>query len=279
MPVRNSRDVKGKAALVTGGGSGIGRACALRLADAGAFVSVVDANHVAVQEVVDEILAHAGRAVGIEADVARSGSVDEAFRRHLAEWGRLDVVVNCAGVCWQKPVRDLTDDEWEQMISVNLDGSFYVARAAARAMEEQSSGVIILISSGQGITGEAGFGAYAASKGGVARLGEVLAEELGPKGVAVNVVNPGLTFTPLSLGTFKDESDWRAIAARSILPRLGQPDDVAELVLFLAGPASRFMSGQHITTRGRSPGQMRGPHDWVFTDARALGVDLGEHKV
>ncbi len=276
MPVNNSEELRDKAAIVTGGGHGIGKACALALAQEGASVSVLDLDLAAAEAVAKRICETGGQAFATHVDVSDPAAVNRAFEAHVAQLDRIDVVVNCAGICWKKRVVELEDDEWKQMLSINLDGTFYVARAAARVMERQKAGTIILISSGQGITGEAGFGAYAASKGGVARLGEVLAEELGPNGITVNVVNPGLTFTRLSRDTFKTEQDWRAIAARSTLPRLGRPADVAHLVVFLAGPGSTFMSGQHITTRGRSPGQLSGPHDWVFDEARALGAELPE---
>jgi NAD(P)-dependent dehydrogenase (short-subunit alcohol dehydrogenase family) len=237
-------------ALVTGAASGIGRAAARALAREGAAVAACDRNLEGAEAVARELTDSGGRALALALDVADSAAVDAAVERTLAELGPIDVLVNCAGIAPRTPTLELTDDEWRRVVAVNLDGTFYVSRAVGRAMAARGSGTMILIASDRGIYGLAGGAHYAASKAGVVAYAKSLALELGPQGVTVNAVNPGTTDTPLARGTLSEE-EWQKRWSNDPLGRLSTPEDIAEIVRFLAGPGGRFMTGQLITTRMR----------------------------
>lgn len=242
--------LEGQVAFVTGAASGIGRGSARALARQGAAIAVCDRNLEGAGTVVQDISDGGGRAIAIGLDIADSAAVQAAVDRTLAEFGQIDVLVNCAGIAPRKPTLDLTDDEWHQVIGVNLDGTHYVSRAVGRVMADRGRGTMILIASDRGIYGLAGGAHYSASKAGVVAYAKSLALELGSKGVTVNAINPGTTDTPLARGTLTDE-EWQKRWGSDPLGRLSTPEDIAEIVLFLAGPGGKFMTGQLITTRMR----------------------------
>lgn len=243
-------ELDGQVAFVTGAASGIGRGAARALARQGAAVAVCDRNLEGAGAVAREIADSGGRAIAIGLDIADSTAVQEAVDRALAELGPIDVLVNCAGIAPRKSTIDLTDDEWHQVIAVNLDGTFYVSRAVGRVMADRGRGTMVLIASDRGIYGLAGGAHYSASKAGVVAYAKSLALELGSKGVTVNAINPGTTDTPLARGTLTDE-EWQKRWGSDPLGRLSTPEDIAEIILFLAGPGGKFMTGQLITTRMR----------------------------
>ena len=166
------------------------------------------------------------------------------------QWGQVDILVNCAGIAPRKHVIEMSDEEWHQVVAVNLHGTFYITRAAARVMVKQQSGAIVLFASDRGIFGLSGGSHYSASKAGVIAYTKSLALELGSKNITVNAINPGTTDTPLARGTLTNE-EWEKRWSQDPLGRLSLPEDIAETVLFLSGPASKFMTGQLITTRMR----------------------------
>ena len=225
--------LQGQVALVTGGGSGIGRASARALAREGARVVVADRNVEGAEAVREAIEQSGGSALAVAVDVADPQSVQALVDRTLATYGQIDVLVNCAGIAPRKPVIEMTDEEWRQVIAVNLDGTFYVSRAVARPMVERGSGTLILIASDRGIYGLAGGAHYSSSKAGVIAFTKSLALELGPNGVTVNAINPGTTDTPLARGTLTDD-EWQKRWTQDPLGRLSLPEDIAEIVLFLA---------------------------------------------
>lgn len=239
-----------KVAIVTGGGSGIGRACAFALARNAAKVVVADKNVEAAQSGAAEIVAAGGVAQARALDVALRASCDALVAHTVDAYGRVDVLVNCAGISPRQRVLDMADEDWQQVIAVNLHGTFHISSAVARVMVEQSAGSIILLASDRGIYGLAGGAHYSASKGGVIAYAKSLALELGANGITVNAINPGTTDTPMARGTLT-EGEWQRRWSQDPLGRLSVPEDIAETVLFLAGPASLFMTGQLITTRMR----------------------------
>jgi NAD(P)-dependent dehydrogenase (short-subunit alcohol dehydrogenase family) len=166
-------------------------------------------------------------------------------------WGRVDVLVHCAGICPRAPVLDMSDEEWHRVLRVNLDGTFFVTRAVGRVMRAQQSGTMILLTSDRGQNGAADYAHYAASKGGMIALAKSLAIALGPYGVTVNSLNPGMTDTPLARGAIPDAS-WAAKQRVDVLGTHSEPAQVAEIILFLAGTAGDFMTGQIVATRMRS---------------------------
>jgi len=242
--------VADKVVIVTGGGRGIGRASALALGRGAARVVVADRQVEAAEAVAAEIASAGGVASGRWVDVSRPEACEELVALARAAHGRVDVLVHCAGVAPRRPVLEMSDEEWHGVLDVNLHGTFYVTRAAARVMAEQGSGAMVLFASDRGTYGLAGGAHYAASKGAVIAYMKSLALELGPRGVTVNAVNPGTTDTPMARGTLTEE-EWRGRWSQDPLGRLSLPEDIAEIVLFLAGPASRFMTGQLVTTRMR----------------------------
>ncbi len=242
--------LEGKVALITGSGSGIGRATARKLAQNGAQVALADRNLSAVKAVRDELSTPDREALAIRVDVAEPRSVQEMVNQTINTFGRLDILAHCAGVAPRTPVLEMSDEQWHEVIGINLDGTFYVSRAAARPMVEQGSGTMILIASDRGIYGLGGGSHYSASKAGVVAFAKSLALELGPQGVTVNAINPGTTDTPLARGTLNDE-EWEKRWSQDPLGRLSSPEDIAEIILFLAGPGGTIMTGQLVTTRMR----------------------------
>ncbi len=243
--------VQDKVIVVTGGASGIGRASALLFARHGAKVVIADREGAAAGAVCQAIGADGGEAVAIPVDVADSASVNKLVKETLAAFGRIDVLLHCAGVCPRRSVLEMSDAEWSDVIRVNLDGTFYITRSVAHAMTAQRSGTMILLTSDRGINGAADYPHYAASKGGMIALMKSLAIALGPYGVTVNGLNPGMTDTPLARGAITDEA-WQAKMSVDVLKDYTRPEQVAEIALFLAGPAAGFMTGQVVATRMRN---------------------------
>jgi 3-oxoacyl-[acyl-carrier protein] reductase len=170
--------------------------------------------------------------------------------RTILEFGAIDVAVNCAGVVGSGQIIEMPDEEWHRVIEVNLSGTFHVARAVGRQMVQRRSGIMVFIASDRGIYGGANLSNYAASKAGVITFVKSLALELGPFGITANAINPGTTDTPmLRRGASEDELAERA--KKDPLGRLSTPQDIAEIVLFLATSGGHFMTGQLITTRMR----------------------------
>lgn len=222
--------VQGKIAIVTGGGSGIGLAAAQLLAAQGAQVVVAD------------VKGEPKTDVGDPADVRR------LVERTLAQHGRIDVLVHAAGICPRKPILEMGDDDWREVLRVNLDGTFYVTRDVARVMAKQRSGTMILITSDRGVHGSIDYAHYAASKGGMIALAKSLALTLGKYGVTVNSINPGLTDTPLARTA---NPQWQDKLALDVLGKSSEPREIAELVLFLAATGGGFMTGQVVSARMR----------------------------
>ena len=242
--------LEGQVALVTGSGSGIGRATARKLAENGARVAMADRNLSAVKTAKDELIAAGHNSIAIRVDISEPRSVQEMVDQTVAEFGQLNVLVNCAGISPRTPVVEMSDEQWHDVIGVNLDGTFYVARAAAKVMLEQGSGTMILIASDRGTFGLSGGSHYSASKAGVVAFAKSLALELGPSGITVNTINPGTTDTPLARGALSEE-EWQKRWTQDPLGRLSVPEDIAEIILFLAGPGGKIMTGQLVTTRMR----------------------------
>src|ERR1017187_8304263 len=182
-----------KAVVMTGGGSGIARASAELLPRQGSKLVIADRDADAARTVATGITTAGGTAFAFPVDVADSAHVDAMVRQCLDRWGRIDVLVHCAGICPRAPVLDMSDEEWRSVLRINLDGTFFVARAVGRVMREQKSGTMILLTSDRGQNGAADYAHYAASKGGMIALAKSLAIALGPHGVTVNCLNPGMT--------------------------------------------------------------------------------------
>ncbi len=240
--------VRDKVAIVTGGASGIGRASALLLAAHGARVVVADRDVGKAREACEQIAARGGVAVEVGVDVGESADATRLAQCAHERFGRIDVLLHAAGICPRRTFLEMSDDEWRAVLRVNLDGTFYVTRAVGRVMAAQKSGTMILVTSDRGVFGSADYAHYAASKGGMIALTKSLALTLGKHGVTVNALNPGITDTPLARAAV---TQWQEKMQLDVLGKYSLPEEIAEMVLFLAGTAGAFMTGQILGTRMR----------------------------
>ena len=241
--------LSGKVALVTGASRGIGRAIATTLAASGASVIVnYRANEEAAQAVVAEIVGAEGKALAVQADVGSTQDVDRLIKATLDAYGRLDVLVNNAGITRDTLLLRMKDDDFDAVLATNLRSVFLCTKAALRTLTRQRSGRIINITSVVGITGNAGQANYAAAKAGIIGFTKSTAREIASRGITVNAVAPGFIETELTdvLG----EEARKAILEGIPLGRLGQPTDVATLVCFLASDAAAYITGQTLTVDG-----------------------------
>ena len=235
-------------AVVTGAGRGIGRAIALKLAAEGADVACVSRTAANSEKVAAEIRALGRKAWAHAVDVSDAAAVAAAAERILAECGRVDILVNNAGVTRDGLLMRMSDADWDAVLDTNLKGAFLVTKAFCRSMIRQRSGRIINISSVIGLIGNAGQCNYAASKAGLIGLTQSTAREVASRGITVNAIAPGFIETDMT--SVLGEELRKELLAKIPLNSLGQPDDIASAVLFLAGPGSRYVTGQVLTVDG-----------------------------
>jgi NAD(P)-dependent dehydrogenase (short-subunit alcohol dehydrogenase family) len=243
--------VAGKAALVTGAGGGIGGAGAEALAREGAAVFCTDRDGAAAEATAARIRAGGGRAAAAALDVRDRAAVDAAIAAVVREFGRLDIVLESAGISHRLDFLDLDAETWERIIAVNLTGMFHVGQAAARQMVRQGGGgSIINVTSQLAEVARPERAAYVASKGGARSLTQAMAVDLARHGIRVNAIAPGPTLTGLTRASYEDPAARRATEALIPLGRLGRPDDLAGAVLFLAGDEARWATGSTVTVDG-----------------------------
>ncbi len=247
----NTYGLGGRTAVITGGASGIGRACAHVLARSGADISIWDRDRDAIDLVLKELEAYDYRSHGVVVDVSEAASVDQAMEEVVAVLGHVSIAVCNAGIGGEALTSgEYTDEAWHHVIRVNLDGVFYTQRAAIRAMRASGrGGSIINMASILGTVGFPTASAYTAAKHGVVGLTQVAAWEHATDGIRVNAVGPGFIRTPLIEAHLSDDQI-SALAAQHALQRIGEPEEVAELVAWLASDAASFATGTYYPIDG-----------------------------
>ncbi|HLZ09270.1 MAG TPA: 3-oxoacyl-[acyl-carrier-protein] reductase [Chloroflexota bacterium] len=239
----------GPVVLITGSSRGIGRAMAIRFGKDGARVGInYRQNLAAAEDTAAEVRSAGGEAFLLPADVSDGPAVAEMFESLMAHWGRIDVLVNNAGIVRDTLILRMTEDDWDQVLNTNLRSAFLCTRAALRPMLRQRSGRIINLASISGIRGNAGQANYAASKAALIGFTKTVAREAASRGITVNAVAPGLIETDIT--TNMPEKAREAIIGQIPLGRMGTVDEVAALVAFLASPSAAYLTGQAIVLDG-----------------------------
>ena len=242
-------ELKGNVAIVTGGAQGIGKSVCLTLAELGADIIVADINKQESMLTVDAVKALGCRASYCQTDVSNEESVNKLYAEVLEKFGTVDILVNSAGICRAMPLLDITVDEWDEIMAVNLRGSFLMCREAFKIMKEKGAGKIVNMSSAAAKTGGAVAGAhYSASKAGVACFTKSLAQQAAPYKINVNAVSPG----PINTGL---TNEWGQHASQDMAKKIpwkeyGKPEDVANVVAFLVSEKSRYITGEIVDVNG-----------------------------
>lgn len=239
-------DLSGRTALVVGSGSGIGRAGAMGLAQFGAHVICADVDAGAADSSAQEITDAGFSAAGLVLDMCDPDNV----RNALAEIGRIHVLVSTPGINVRKPILDITDEEFDRIVDLNLKGTFRVVREVARSMADEGGGSIIVFSSIRSQVVEPGQGVYAATKSGVVLMIKALAAELADKGVRANAIAPGVVNTPLTQQIKNDEAWYQAYADKSMFKRWGKPEEMVGAIVYLASDAASYTTGSLIFVDG-----------------------------
>lgn len=246
----------GRAALITGAGSGIGRATAELFAAEGAAVAVVDLRADAAEETVDKITAAGGRALALTANVTSAEEVEAAVGQAVAEFGRLDLLYNNAGIDSRGSVAEATEEDWDRCFAVNVKGTFLCSKAVVPHLRESGGGAIVNQGSVAGLVAVPNFAAYCAAKGAVVSLTRSMAIDLAPQRIRVNAICPGTVFTPLMEPMLRARGggDLEAGLAKTLIKypigRLGTPEEIARVALFLCSDESSFMTGSIVTADG-----------------------------
>lgn len=246
----------GKIAMVTGAGKGLGFASSLRLSEAGAKIICTDIDPALAEATAEAVRAAGGEAISLEHNVASEAAWGAVMKSAVAAFDGIDIMVNNAGIAIAANIETTTAEQWRQTMAVNLDGVFFGCRAAVAAMKDRGGGSIINLSSIDGVIGEAELAAYCASKGGVRTLTKAVAVHCGEQGYRIrcNSIHPGYIMTPQTEGYLRDlgsfEEETAAVRRRHPIGFLGEPDDIAHMVVYLASAESRFVTGAEMVVDG-----------------------------
>jgi 3-oxoacyl-[acyl-carrier protein] reductase len=243
------KELEGKISLVTGASRGLGKAIALKLAELGSKVAVnYVASDEAAKKVADEINGHGGEAILVKANVADAAAVKSMIHEIVNKWGKIDILVNNAGITKDNLLLRMSDQAWDAVINTNLRGAYLCTKLALRYMMGQSWGRVINISSLAGLMGNAGQANYSAAKAGLIAFTKSIAHEVGSLNITVNAIAPGFIVTEMTDKLPQETRD--AILSRIALKRFGKPEDVAELVAFLASEKASYITAQAIVIDG-----------------------------
>ena len=241
-------ELKGKVALVTGAAQGIGKAVTLMLARHGADVIVADVNLEKAAETAREVEATGRGAMTVKVDVTRLSDVEQMVESVIGRFGKIDILINNAGIARDKLILRMTEEDWDAVLDVNLKGTFNCTKAVIKYMSKQRSGKIVNIASVVGEMGNAGQANYSASKAGVIGLTKTIAREFAQRGINVNAIAPGYIQTPMT-DVLPDKAK-EELKRMIPMERFGQPEDVARAVLFLVSEASSYITGQVLKVNG-----------------------------
>jgi 2-deoxy-D-gluconate 3-dehydrogenase len=245
-----SADLNGKAAAVTGGGNGIGKACAIAFMQNGAEIALIDYSEAALEQAKKEIEGLGGKCRTYVCDVTKVSQIHETFQRIEADFGHIDILLNSAGVNVQQRGEDVTEEAWDKVINTNAKGSFFCCQAAGKVMIKQNSGSIINLGSAMSVVGYERRSSYCASKGAVAQFTKVLAGEWAKYNITVNTVAPTFIYTPFTAPMFENEAFHEDVKRRILFGRVGEVDDVVGAVLYLASDAAKFVTGSILMVDG-----------------------------
>ncbi|WP_110929511.1 SDR family NAD(P)-dependent oxidoreductase [Bacillus massiliglaciei] len=241
--------LRGKVCLITGGTKGIGKECALQMAKMGARVAIAARNQVELDRVTEKLKEYHADIVGVQADVSSIHQIKELFRAVKKAFGTLDILINSAGTNIRTPAKDVTEEEWDTIMDLNVKGSFFCAQEAAKLMSPEKVCKIITISSQYGHIGSANRSVYCTSKGGVELMTKALAVEWSPH-ILVNCVAPTFIETDLTQVLFKDEKTKKTLLDRIPVQRAGTVEDVTGAVLYLASDLSNMVTGTSLVVDG-----------------------------
>ena len=248
------KQLRGKCAVITGGASGIGRATAELLARQGAAVVIADINRTAGERLAGELRSNGNRALFVKCDVTIAEDCRHTVQSAVREFGRLDILFNNAGVIRRSDVLDTSEEDWDLVMAVNVKSVFLMSRYAVPVMAAAGGGAIVNSGSGWGLKGGRKAVAYCASKAAVVNMTRAMAIDHGPQNIRVNCICPGDTDTPMLRGEAQqleqDQLDFLSEAAERPLGRYGEPEEVAQAVLFLASEASSYISGAALVVDG-----------------------------
>ncbi|NIO07857.1 MAG: glucose 1-dehydrogenase [Deltaproteobacteria bacterium] len=243
--------LKGKSGIVTGGGSGIGKGMATGLVQAGAEIVIAGRKRERLEETARELRQFGGPVIPVQADVSRMGDIQSLVDRAVEEFGKIDFLFNNAGINRRDSAEDFSERDWDEVININLKGSFFLAQAAARVMISQKrKGKIINTSSLISISGGKRVVSYAASKGGVTQITKAMANDWAQYNILVNAIGPGWVNTELTKALREDKERFAELSARIPLGRWADPEDLAGAAVFLASDASDYITGQTIFVDG-----------------------------